>query len=827
MSESTRGGALRRLFLTFVLALFGFALAGCDDGDDGRDGTDGMDGATGLSCWDLNENGIKDFPDEDTNGDGVIDVNDCRGEDAIAGDGGDLSDPANVEKLAEEGEPIETVITDVTIASPPVVTMTVTDADGNPLTNLGDAADVTCAIAKLKPAANGFPSMYESYTNAVETDQDWPNSDSPNLLERARQAARDSGELVDLGGGEYTFTFDTDVADVTEPFAVTYEPSLTHKVGCEIRFSGIDGSDVNTEELNPDNPTYLFVPDGGDPSSKEIAATENCNSCHDRFAIHGDGRFTYDYCQNCHNPYTRDQDYAESLDLSHMIHSIHGSEVRVEQACAAAGGVIFRGDCVDNDVDRNPIPWDPTLFDYKVLGYGERFSGDAATDNFAEVTYPQAVNRCENCHNRETEGATEAGDWLVSATTTVCGGCHVSGIVASEPDADTGLSTYSFQHPPEAVGGQLVPDGACTNCHGTNGFVATDEVHLKGSVLSEKLGEDFVFEILSAENVAPGDTPTITIRVTDADGNPYDLVNDPEFTEDEASLNLYVAWTTDDIYNGDENGLLLGERSDGRSVQAGTLDPGYPLRMRIQEIQAAVGAPNADGSYDVPYFTALPLNWTGDVMIALGGHPAGNAGTDAAPVWERAYAKSTVFYPGTPRAEIVAADNCQNCHGYLAFHGGNRNGDTQICLVCHNADLADGGEGFAFGYMIHSIHVASDTYNGGEFAEVTYPQSIANCGACHEEGTYNAARATARAISTDPGADLTIWTDDTATTASSAQCGTCHSSNAAAGHFATNGGFIDVTKDPGLLGNPPVGQEACAVCHGAGSTFDTTLYHGD
>ena len=93
MSESTRGGALRRLFLTFVLALFGFALAGCDDGDDGRDGTDGMDGATGLSCWDLNENGIKDFPDEDTNGDGVIDVNDCRGEDAIAGDGGDLSDP--------------------------------------------------------------------------------------------------------------------------------------------------------------------------------------------------------------------------------------------------------------------------------------------------------------------------------------------------------------------------------------------------------------------------------------------------------------------------------------------------------------------------------------------------------------------------------------------------------------------------------------------------------------------------------------------------------------------------------------------------------------
>ncbi len=74
-------------------------------------------------------------------------------------------------------------------------------------------------------------------------------------------------------------------------------------------------------------------------------------------------------------------------------------------------------------------------------------------------------------------------------------------------------------------------------------------------------------------------------------------------------------------------------------------------------------------------------------MIALGGHPAGNAGTEAAPDYQRAYAKSVVFYPGTPRADIVTAENCQNCHGYLAFHGGNRNGDTQICLVCHGARI--------------------------------------------------------------------------------------------------------------------------------------------
>ena len=76
-------------FSRVTLAAFAtvmLALAGCE-GDDGKDGvagapgspgSDGSDGAPGLSCWDLNQNGVPDFPDEDTNGDGVIDVLDCR-----------------------------------------------------------------------------------------------------------------------------------------------------------------------------------------------------------------------------------------------------------------------------------------------------------------------------------------------------------------------------------------------------------------------------------------------------------------------------------------------------------------------------------------------------------------------------------------------------------------------------------------------------------------------------------------------------------------------------------------------------------------------------
>ena len=80
--------------LALLALMVSFGLTGCegDDGADGAagpqgvagtggaaggDGTDGSDGADGVSCWDLNENGTGDLPDEDINGDGVVDVSDC------------------------------------------------------------------------------------------------------------------------------------------------------------------------------------------------------------------------------------------------------------------------------------------------------------------------------------------------------------------------------------------------------------------------------------------------------------------------------------------------------------------------------------------------------------------------------------------------------------------------------------------------------------------------------------------------------------------------------------------------------------------------------
>jgi mono/diheme cytochrome c family protein len=60
--------------------LLSLLISGCegDDGAAGAAGAAGPPGSDGISCWDLNENGTGDLPDEDINGDGVVDVFDCQ-----------------------------------------------------------------------------------------------------------------------------------------------------------------------------------------------------------------------------------------------------------------------------------------------------------------------------------------------------------------------------------------------------------------------------------------------------------------------------------------------------------------------------------------------------------------------------------------------------------------------------------------------------------------------------------------------------------------------------------------------------------------------------
>jgi OmcA/MtrC family decaheme c-type cytochrome len=193
--------------------------------------------------------------------------------------------------------------------------------------------------------------------------------------------------------------------------------------------------------------------------------------------------------------------------------------------------------------------------------------------------------------------------------------------------------------------------------------------------------------------------PVVTYRVDKTDGSAWDIVNDPEFDGDNgAGLDLYLAWTTDDIYNGDENGNLVNR--------------GQSLRMRLADLQAG-SIQNADGSYTVTYNTALPTDYSGDIMLSLGGRPATLAAdADGIEAYQRSAATAAVFYPDSVRQYQADSDGCNACHQQLQFHGTNRSGDTEMCLVCHDADFVGGNGSVAMSAMIHRIHTSP---------EITYP----------------------------------------------------------------------------------------------------------
>jgi OmcA/MtrC family decaheme c-type cytochrome len=231
---------------------------------------------------------------------------------------------------------------------------------------------------------------------------------------------------------------------------------------------------------------------------------------------------------------------------------------------------------------------------------------------------------------------------------------------------------------------------------------------------------------------------------------------------------------------------------------------------------------------------------TTNLMVQMDGHPKAlpPGKSDWATESVNAAAGMAILYTGTAKARgLVTQAKCENCHNQLSLHGANRNGNPEACTVCHNSS---GGYGpndevgganlgpIAMGAFVHGIHAGANPTIG----EVTYPQRLANCEACHVAGTYYAARPTAVAISTASTSTqappvgvnpLFYLPDDTWTTATSGTCGACHSDTTARAHMTQNGGQFDVQG--GKTQVPSATTEACTVCHGPGRVVDTVQVH--
>jgi OmcA/MtrC family decaheme c-type cytochrome len=761
-----------------ALCFVSLALAGCS-GSDGPSGPAGPGGPPGPEGPPGGPGAPGNFPD------------------IFIGNGSNLS-ATQVERAGR----IQAEITSARMGDRLTVEFTLTTSSGGNVLGLAPGA-LGFTLAKLAPGAGGAAEQWVSYINRIQV----AGSSTPQVLSQALQATTESGAagtLVELGEGRYRYTFATNPANVTTPVPVSYQPDVVHRVGLELRLQ------APSNVIFPDNPVIDFIPATNTvvPLTRAIADNANCNSCHERLEFHGGPRVTVEYCVTCHNPSTIDPDSGESVDMSYMAHSIHLGADRAEP--------------------------------YVVYGFG------GTPHDYSEVGYPQSVLFCETCH-RATEAAPAGDFWTETAGASACGGCHIEGLVSSAPNPVTGRVQYAYEHSfgPAA-------DGTCVSCHAPGGAGGGNEAnHLRGVKEATKIGrEQFAYQVINVTNAVAGERPVITFAVNNpSTGTRYNITTDAPFNQGAASLTLNVAWNTSDYSN---------EGSGSAGVASGA--PAQPVALNLAFLKANATR-NADGSYTVTAADPLPASVTGGVAVAMEGRPSVAVPSTGA-LTNIPVKGATAFFGGA-RREIVSIDSCNNCHESLAFHGNNRVDNIQLCATCHNPDATDvrrrDGAGFSWAspspldgkgeesidmrFMIHAIHAGQNVVYGfgntaHDYRDITYPQAISNCNACHLPGTYYPTPPTARSVTLNTGADRSDWRDDVAITPTAAACWSCHQgapdfiANLTRLHINQTGGYLpsatdsSITKEMLEAHSSSSFVETCGVCHGPGAVADVSVMHG-
>ena len=730
---------------------------------------------------------------------------------------------------------ITATITQVTVPSSgqPVVEFTLVDENGVPLSGL-PAADVSFAIAKLVPPGvqlKAYPglaapapllrSQWQSYLYTMVSPAPAADGTASDPVvgttpePQATTEAGTAGTLKDNGNGSYQYTFKKDIE--TDP-VVTYDPSLVHRVGLEIR------------GLAPANsPVYTFIPQTGVTSGFDADdAVDNaaCLACHQQLAFHGGARTNVQYCVICHNPSSIDPSSGNTLDFAVMIHKLHM-------------GVDL------------PSYASPPNAHYYIFGYRNAIS------DFSDVVYPQTdlsnnnsavsgsgTRFCTTCHTPNDTSAPQSGNYQTTITAATCGSCHDNVNFATGQNHD----------------GIIATDAQCATCHGPgatldNGSLQVAAAHALG--IDAAAGK-FAFKILSVANTAPGQTPSVTLEVVNPanSDSPYNI-QDPSgpFEQSGGTLSVDMAWPTEGFSN-------IG--SGSATASSGT--PNQPVSINF----LGAGVTN-DGNNTFTASSPIPIpsTATGSGQMAVEGRAVvalpNLSGSGTSNVELGINGVTTDFPITDPSAvapaEVVSITKCDACHHDLTEHGQNRTNDIALCEGCHNANATDAGQHVAtsglcaplgtsganpeqsidFLVLIHEIHASAATDASGNLRypngltvcsygarpttfQVAFPGNLEDCNACHVNSSYYPVNDAQVEGPTIVSGNRTTLTDDVAISPNAAICSSCHTSQTAREHMIQNGADFNATKTAsGALVSPST--ETCALCHGPGAVADVAKVH--
>jgi OmcA/MtrC family decaheme c-type cytochrome len=380
--------------------------------------------------------------------------------------------------------------------------------------------------------------------------------------------------------------------------------------------------------------------------------------------------------------------------------------------------------------------------------------------------------------------------------------------------------------------------------------------------------------------------PVIKFSVLDpTNGNaPYNILTDAPFVGIDpgtgmpvcasggaAKLAFDIAWDSRDYTNWGSGATVdnWGEPIKLNALVGAGCAAGVP--------PSALTGPDAAGIFTLTSPTALPappaaqcpptgaaacppISNVGAVMEGRTGVVTTGPGASKIPVTSAVGYGNASGAAAVERRTVVDSGKCSVCHSLLSEHGGSRNGNMQVCSVCHNPASTDVGgdrqllgpttpgidglweQSIDFKYMIHSIHNGSARGAAGspfvvgstDFTSVVYPGQINRCDMCHAPSTYYPVDTTAVQATTfitgfsKQMPNPTTPGNPIATSANMTVCSGCHVDSTAQTHMQQNGGYTMVHKDAEgrtIPSTNPVNNESCSICHGPGGVADVQVVH--
>lgn len=475
----------------------------------------------------------------------------------------------------------------------------------------------------------------------------------------------------------------------------------------------------------------------------------------------------------------RDVVRTESCNQCHDPLGVHGGVRRAVELCVMCHyeGVIDpdTGNTIDMRVMIHKIHRGenlPSVEDgtpYQIIGFRQ------GVNDYSEVVFPRDIRGCTACHS---PNAAQANAYLLLPKRDSCGSCH---------------DDVNFMSGENHIGGPQISDNLCANCHIPQGELEFDASILGAHIIETQSAqlEGLNIEFTDIVNTGPGDNPTVFFNVKNNDGEtiaPADL----------GRFLLRIAGpTTDYTYLTDED-ARMGAVPSGDGFMY-TFDTPLPA--------------DAEGSYAISVESRRDVILNPGTTLEFTQREAANdnpvsffAVTDPAPV---------------PRRMIVDDANCEECHGDLMLHGGNRRNATDYCQMCHQPQADDSpfrpaGETphtIDFKFLIHRIHRGEELtrdftitgFNGSQnnYNHVLFPGDLRNCSKCHEGNSFEIP--TPGIVSTID--ELEFFSPIPPNTTA---CLGCHDSLTTAAHA-----FVNIA---------PFG-EACATCHGPNAEFAVSKVH--